>query len=69
MEKKKLGRKFAYGDGVETTSMRVPKGRVDFVRRCLALIPADVDDPLEYLNKKTLEIENLLKELEKQIRR
>lgn len=64
-----MARKHTYGDGVETTTMRVPKGRVEFVKNCLTLIPADVDNPLEYLKEKTLEVENLLNDLKKQVRR
>ncbi len=63
-----MARKYTYGDGVETTTMRVPKGRVEFIKNCLTLIPADVDDPLEYLKEKTLEVESLLEVLKKQVK-
>lgn len=63
-----MARKHTYGSGVDTTTMRVPKGREDFVRICLTLIPVDVDNPLEYLQNKIKETEDLLDLLKKQVK-
>ncbi|MDD2815424.1 MAG: hypothetical protein PHP00_06750 [Thiotrichaceae bacterium] len=64
--RKSPGPRSAYGE--KTKSMKVPISRIDSIKLFLTLVPADVDNPLEYLKEKTREVESLLEALKKQVK-